>query len=202
MDLQAIIDALREWPPIVVYLLLFAGALIEYLVPPVPGDMFVVAGAVLVAAFGWHFVPVLVVVTAGAVLGAWLDFLIGKWLVRSGRIARLGERGQGAVGKIVDQMKRHGPAYLAINRFVPALRAFFFVAAGIAGLTTRQVVFWSALSALAWNSLLVGVGYALGGNLDAVETFFTRYSLIAWAIIAAVILFFAIRALIRRHKNP
>lgn len=202
MDLQAIIDALREWPPIVVYLLLFAGALIEYLVPPVPGDMFVVAGAVLVAAFGWHFVPVLVVVTAGAVLGAWLDFLIGKWLVRSGRIARLGERGQGAVGKIVDQMKRHGPAYLAINRFVPALRAFFFVAAGIAGLTTRQVVFWSALSALAWNSLLVGVGYALGGNLDAVETFFTRYSLIAWSIIAAVILFFAIRALIRRHKNP
>lgn len=202
MDLQAIIDALREWPPIVVYLLLFAGALIEYLVPPVPGDMFVVAGAVLVAAFGWHFVPVLVVVTAGAVLGAWLDFLIGKWLVRSGRIARMGERGQGAVGKIVDQMKRHGPAYLAINRFVPALRAFFFVAAGIAGLTTRQVVFWSALSALAWNSLLVGVGYALGGNLDAVETFFTRYSLIAWSIIAAVILFFAIRALIRRHKNP
>jgi membrane protein DedA with SNARE-associated domain len=201
MDLEAIIATLREWPPFIVYLLLFSGALIEYLLPPVPGDMFVVAGAVLVAAFGWHFLPVLAVVTAGAVLGAWLDFLIGKWLVRSGRVARLGERGQGAISRIVDQMKRHGPAYLAVNRFVPGLRAFFFVAAGIAGLTTGQVILWSTVSALAWNGLLVGVGYALGDNLDAVETFFTRYSIIAWSLIAAVTLFFTVRALIRRRKK-
>lgn len=200
MDLQSILDTLREWPPIVVYLLLFAGAFLEYIVPPVPGDMFVIAGAVLVAAFGWHFLPVLAVVTFGAVLGAWLDFLLGKWLVRSGRLAKFGDRSQRAISGIVDQMRRHGPAYLAINRFVPGLRAFFFVAAGIAGLTTGQVILWSAISALAWNAMLVGIGYALGDNLDAVETFFTQYSLIAWGVIAAVILFFVVRALIRRVR--
>lgn len=193
MDLQSILDALREWHPVVVYLLLFAGALIEYVVPPVPGDMFVVAGAVLVAAFGWHFLPVLAVVTGGAIVGAWLDFLLGKWLVRSGRVDRLHARGKGAIDAIVRQMKRRGAAYLAINRFVPGLRAFFFVAAGIAGLTTRQVILWSTVSALAWNALLVGVGFALGDNLEAVETFFTRYSLIAWGLIIALVVFFLAR---------
>ncbi len=169
MDLQSVLDTLREWPPFVVYLLLFAGAFLEYIVPPVPGDMFVMAGAVLVAAFGWHFLPVLAVVTLGAVLGAWLDFLLGKWLVRSGRLAKFGDRGQGAISGIVDQMRRRGPAYLAVNRFVPGLRAFFFVAAGIAGLTTGQVILWSTVSALAWNAMLVGIGYALGDNLEAIE---------------------------------
>ena len=201
MDLQAVIDALREWPAWVVYCLLFFGAFIEYIVPPVPGDMFVVAGAVLVSAFDWHFLPVLGVVTAGAVLGAWLDFLLGRWLVKTGRLARFGERGQRAIQGIVDQMKRHGPAYLAVNRFLPGIRAFFFVAAGIAGLKTHQVIVWSAVSAALWNTLLVGVGYALGANLDAVETFFVRYSIIAWSVIALVIVFFVVRAFWRKRKR-
>jgi len=202
VDLQSVLDTLREWPPVVVYLMLFAGAFLEYIVPPVPGDMFVIAGAVLVAAFGWHFLPVLAVVTFGAVLGAYLDFVFGKWLVRSGRLQKFGDRGQRAIGGIVTQMQRRGPAYLAINRFVPGLRAFFFVAAGIAGLTTGQVLLWSSVSALAWNALLVGVGYALGDNLEAVETFFTRYGLIAWGLIAAVVLFFVVRALVRKMRAP
>lgn len=201
MDLPGIIDALREWPAWVVYCLLFAGAFIEYLVPPVPGDMFVVAGAVLVSSFDWHFIPVLGVVTAGAVLGAWVDFLIGRWLVRTGRLGTFGERGQRAISGIVDQMKRHGPAYLAVNRFLPGIRAFFFVAAGIAGLTTGQVILWSALSAVAWNSLLVGVGYALGANLEAIETFLVRYSIIAWSVVSLVIVFFVVRAFWRKRKG-
>jgi membrane protein DedA with SNARE-associated domain len=201
LDLQSILDTLREWPPILVYLLLFLGALIEYIVPPVPGDMLVVAGAVLVAAFDWDFLPVLAVVTLGAVIGAWLDFLLGKWLVRTGRIARLNKHAHRAIDGIAQQMKRRGAAYLAVNRFVPGLRAFFFVAAGIAGLTTRQVILWSTVSALVWNTLLVGVGYALGDNLDAVETLFARYSLVAWGLIAAIIVFLAVRAWLRSRKR-
>jgi len=180
--------------------MLFAGAFLEYIFPPVPGDMFVIAGAVLVASFGWHFAPVLAVVTVGAVLGAYLDFLLGKWLVRSGRLAKFGPRPRAAIDGIVQQMRRRGPAYLAINRFVPGLRAFFFVAAGIAGLTTLDVVLWSGVSALAWNALLVAIGYALGDNLGAVETFFTQYSLIAWALIAAVAIGLFVRYLIRRRR--
>jgi membrane-associated protein len=201
MDLEAIIETLRAWPPVVVYLLLFASALIEYLVPPLPGDTFVIAGAVLVSAFGWHFVPVLVVVTAGATFGAWLDFKIGQWLVRTGRLEKFGATGQEAINGIVRQMQKHGPIYLAVNRFLPGIRAFFFVAAGIAGLKTHQVLLWSTVSALAWNSGLVALGYALGKNLDSLGAFLTNYSIVVWVLIGAVTVFFVGRIFWKRKKK-
>jgi len=103
MNLQAIVESLREWPPVLVYLILFFTAFVEYVVPPAPGDTFVVGGAVLVSAFGWGFVPVLLVVTAGAVCGAWLDFVLGRWLHRSKRLEKLGPKARAAVDGIVRQ---------------------------------------------------------------------------------------------------
>jgi membrane protein DedA with SNARE-associated domain len=187
MDLQAIVESLREWPPVLVYLILFLTAFIEYVVPPVPGDTFVVGGAVLVSAFGWGFLPVLLIVTAGAVFGAWLDFMLGRWLHRSERLEKLGPRGRAAVDGIVRQMKKHGPIYLAVNRFLPGIRAFFFVAAGLAGLRTSQVLLWSTVSALAWNAGLVGLGYALGSNLEMLETVLRDYSVAVWIVLGLVI---------------
>jgi membrane-associated protein len=201
MELDAIIESLRSWPPLVVFLLLFVGALIEYLVPPLPGDTFVLAGAVLVAAFGWHFVPVLVVVTAGATSGAWLDFKIGQWLVRTHRLDRFGAAGQEAIEGIVRQMRRHGPVYLAVNRFLPGIRAFFFVAAGVAGVKTHQVLLWSTVSALAWNAGLVALGYALGKNLDALVDFLTQYTIVVWVLVLAVTGFFVGRLVLKRRRS-
>ena len=64
-----------------------------------------------------------------------------------------------------------------------------------------QVLLWSTVSALAWNALLVGVGFALGDNLDAVETFFVRYSVIAWCVIGAIIAFVLARAWLRARRR-
>jgi membrane protein DedA with SNARE-associated domain len=201
MDLEGVIQTLASWPPIVVYLMLFASALIEYLVPPLPGDTFVVAGAVLVSAFGWHFVPVLLVVTAGATFGAWLDFKIGQWLVRTHRLDRFGATGRDAIDGIVRQMQKHGPVYLAVNRFLPGIRAFFFVAAGIAGLRTGQVILWSTVSALAWNTGLVALGYALGKNLDTLSSVLTQYSVIVWSVMGVLMLVFVGRFFWKRKKR-
>ncbi len=202
MDLESVLDLFRAWPPVWVYLLLFATAFIEYVIPPMPGDTFVIAGSVLVSAFGWHFLPVLLVVTAGSVFGAWVDFHVGRWLVRSGKLDKFGPTGRSAIDGIVGQMRKYGPIYLAVNRFVPGIRSFFFVAAGIAGLTTGQVVMWSALSALAWNAWLVGLGYVLGANLDALERFLADYSAVVWSITGVVTVFFFWRAFRNRKKPP
>ncbi len=190
MDLGAMIEELRALPDAVVLGVLFLGSFIEYVLPPVPGDTIVVAGAVLVAAFGWHWAPVLAVVTLGAIIGAAVDFAIGRWLVRSGRIARLGESSRATIDRIVVQMQRRGAVYLAVNRFLPGIRAFFFVAAGLAGLGLGRVLLWSSVSALAWNILLVAVGYAVGLHIEDLELFLSRFAIVGWSIIALVILVF------------
>jgi len=187
MDLREILEQIREWPAWITYAALFFGAYVEYVFPPFPGDTVVVAGAVLVTAFGWNLWPVLALVTAGAVLGALTDWAIGRWLFRTGRIERLRPSWREAIDGISRQFARRGAWYLAVNRFVPGIRAFFFIAAGIAGLRWRAVVFWSGLSALVWNALLLQVGFLLGDNIDEIETLVSRYTLVVWIVIAIVL---------------
>lgn len=145
------------------------------------------AGAVLVGVFGWPALPVLAAVTAGSVLGSAIDFAMGRWLVRSGRIARLSPRSRRAVERIAGTFRSTGAWYLAMNRFVPGVRALFFVAAGLAGLRWSSVLWWSTVSALAWNALLVGAGVTLGTNLDQLEQWFGRYNMAVGATVSILL---------------
>lgn len=202
MTLQSVIEHLREWPPWLVYALLFGASFIEYIVPPVPGDTLVVAGCVLVAAFDWSPLGVFAVITAGAILGAWCDFRVGKWLVKSGKLERMGDTSQRAIANIAERMRKHGAIYLAVNRFIPALRAFFFIAAGVAGLSTRSVLLWSTVSAMAWNALLIAIGYSLGKNVAAIEDLLANYAVVVWSILGAIVLVLLVRWIVRRRRRP
>jgi membrane protein DedA with SNARE-associated domain len=166
---------------------LFVASFAEYVVPPVPGDMLVVVGVVLVTSFGWSPLPVFATVMAGAVLGAMVDFALGRWLVRRGSLARRGERTRAAVAMLTERFERHGPWILALNRFFPGIRGAFFVAAGVAGLGVVPVALWAAVGALLWNLLLVGAGVALGHNLDALDAWMTRYTLWAWVVVGVIV---------------
>lgn len=157
-------------------------AALEYVFPPFPGDTVVLAGAVLATAGGWSLWPVLLACTAGSLLGAWLDFRIGVAAAKHRDAGRLGTRLSQSPGldRILAGYRRWGPAFLALNRFMPGIRALFFVAAGMARMPTRAVLTWAAASALAWNALLLALGAALGANLDRLEALARGYALALW----------------------
>ncbi|MEQ1572045.1 MAG: hypothetical protein ABMA64_40835, partial [Myxococcota bacterium] len=48
MDLASWVEHTAGWPPALVYAALFAGAFVEYVFPPFPGDTVVLVGAGLV----------------------------------------------------------------------------------------------------------------------------------------------------------
>lgn len=158
--------------------------------------------AVLVSAFGWSPVPVVLVITLGGVIGSWIDFRIGLWLIKTNKLDRFGESGRKSIDKLVAQMHKRGAAYLVLNRFLPGVRAFFFVAAGIAGLSLGSVLLWSAVSALLWNIGLVALGYAVGSNLDELTRLLSTYGLVAWIVIGAIAAFFIGRAIYRKLRTP
>ncbi len=187
MQLQAFLDTLSGLDPLVVYGALLLGALVEYVVPPFPGDTVVVAGAALVGALGWPVLPVLGAVTAGAVIGASIDLWVGRLVARSGRLEALSKGKKAAVDDLVGRFERYGAGYLALNRFVPGIRALFFVAAGVAGLRTVPVLAWAMVSALAWNGLLIGLGLWLGSNVELLATIVERYTAVVGAVVLGVV---------------
>jgi len=182
-----------------VLLILAGAAAIEYVFPLFPGDSITLLAGVLVGAYQWNFVIVFLSVLSGSVLGSWVAFAIGqRWQKR--RQAEEGESGR--LGLLVGKFRRHGSWYLVLNRFMPGIRPLFFVAAGLAGMSTRRVLLLSAVSAALWNAALMVAGIAVGHNIDQLEGWFRTYSTIAWIAIVVVVMVVVVRQLWRRMKRP
>lgn len=204
---EAWLAALAELPQGWGLLVLALSAMIEYLFPPFPGDGITVLGAVLIDAAGWSLWGVLSAVTAGSVVGGMLTYEVGRLVARGQRDSWIGRRlSAPAIQTRVDQVcayfNRYGAATIAVNRFVPGLRAVVFVTAGLAGLERWRVLVWAIVSAAIWNGALVGAGALVGHNLDALLGLLRRYTATASWVLAALVLVVLVRWVwIRRRQR-
>lgn len=203
--MEDLLDSIGGHEGPLAYLLLFVSAALEYVFPPFPGDTVTLFGAFLVAARGWSGPAVLAVVTVGSLAGAAVDYLVGVGLAREPRgtnaLSRFWARALGRIAPLVERLRRRGAWYIVVNRFLPGVRAFFFVAAGMARLPLRAVLFYAALSALAWNLLILGAGYGLGASWERLRAAGETYTTVLYAMMAVATIALLARWLSRRRRG-
>jgi len=186
------------------YVVLGGAAALEYVVPPLPGDTITLFGTVLAGTAGYSLALVYLTMTLGSIAGSLLPWALGLWLGHREERWPGFLRGEGtrrAIHNVIDRFERHGGAYLAVNRFLPALRAVFFLAAGMSELPLLKVVLFGGLSAAVWNALILGVGYSVGHNwerLRGLSESYTLLSLLAVGLLAAAL---GIRWIIRHRAR-
>lgn len=199
------LEFVREQPIWIGLLALGVCSLLEYVFPPFPGDTITVVGAVLVPTAGWPWWGVLLAVVLGGVVGAGGTWALGDWLVsepeKTGWAHRFIARPRVAskIKKINTQFEKHGAIYLILNRFIPAFRSFFFVAAGMAGLRLDKVLLFAGISALFWNLALMLVGWTLGNNLGDLLAVVQTYTEVVLGLICVVIIVVLLRG--RRSED-
>ncbi len=170
--------------------LLALASLVEYVFPPFPGDTIVLVGAALAVRGQVSVAAVFAVCTAGSAAGAVADYLAGGWL--GGRLARPSAARwrrllpPDRLARVEGQYRRYGPWLILANRFVPAARALFFVFAGMSELGLMKTVALGAVSAMAWNGLIVGAGYALGANLPRLDAWLKAFDRTSLEVVGAV----------------
>ncbi len=178
---------------------LCGAALLEYIFPPFPGDILTVFGGVLVSAYDWSFALVFLTVTTGSVLGGFVAFALGRrWHQR--RAPDLAER-ETRLAHLVKRFGKHGSLYLLLNRFLPGIRPLFFVAAGLAGMSTGRVLVLSTISAAVWNALLIFAGMSVGHNLARIEDWLKTYSLVVWGLLLIGALLMIAKKVMRRKRD-
>ena len=200
----ALSDALSRASPLAPFIL-FGATLVEYVFPPFPGDFVVVLGAWWAVQGHLSWPAAFAAVSAGALLGAWIDWQVGAWIgARLERRAALptvvhriltAER----IARFEESYRRWGGLLIAANRFLPGVRAFLFVAAGAARVPLGKVLLLGALSAVAWNALLLGAGALLARNLDELVALFDRYTQVVSTVLAAVLVAAAASWALRRR---
>ncbi len=192
--------------PIWVYIVIFLAAYIENLFPPSPSDVVVVFGGALAAVGHGKFPLSLLAATAGSTLGFLTMYAVGKWFGR--RIIeahRLKFIPLDNIHVVEAWFAKYGYWIIVANRFLAGTRAIVSFFAGISELRLGLTTLLSCLSSLAWYSILIYAGYALGHHWEKMLLYLTTYSQIITGIIILIVVALVARYFIirggKREKN-
>jgi membrane protein DedA with SNARE-associated domain len=146
---------------------------------------------------------VYVVLVLGAVVGGQAMWALGRRIGAGRERPRFlrGPRASKALTDIALHFDRHGTLFLVVHRFIPALRAFVFVGAGMSGLSFWRVLVFGGLSAVLWNGALFGVAWLVASSWDRLERYLSIYSWVVLALLVVVAIVFFVRRRARRTER-
>ncbi len=109
---------------------------------------------------------VVVFATAGALIGAFINYYLAVWLGRpivykfaNSRIGHMCLIDEAKVQNAEKYFDKHGAVSTFIGRLVPAVRQLISIPAGLARMGLGRFVLYTSLGAGVWNAILAALGY-------------------------------------------
>jgi membrane protein DedA with SNARE-associated domain len=147
----------------------------------------------------------------GVVLAGLLGTMVGSWIAygigRGGRL-ELFERhgaklhmGSAQIERGDQWFQRHGEMAVLVGRFIPVVRAFVSLPAGVAKMPLGRFTLFSLLGSLPWVIGLAIAGHALGGDWTSVRKGFEYVDYVVLALLVAGIVYALVRRR-RARRNP
>jgi membrane-associated protein len=172
------------------------------LFPILPGDSLLFAIGLFISTgdFSMNLVVALLVLSVAAFAGNVVGYEIGRALGRP-----LYERdGRFLKKKYFDQshefFEKHGAKALVIGRFVPIVRTFITVVAGVSRMERRHFFVWSGVGAVLWVWVITLLGYFLGNSFPALKD---HLELAIMAIVAVSVIPMVVEVIrVRRGRSP
>jgi membrane protein DedA with SNARE-associated domain len=179
--------------PITGYAVLASATFLEYLIPILPSELIPTLLAIVNAAAERPVVPLILAGAVGSTLGGMLDYAVGRYMVSTVHdtwLHRLFRRPAVVhwVETLSARFERHGTWFILLNRFLPPIRQVLFVVAGTSKLPVGRVTAAAFTSALLWMLAVVGLGAALGFQLEHALVWFNRYMMFMTALVSLFVL--------------
>jgi membrane protein DedA with SNARE-associated domain len=173
-SMMAFLQSLQGFPA---YALLFALLFSCGIGAPMNEDILLLAAAALTLKGVMEPVPLMIVSWFGLVLG---DALVFHWghrfgarMLRHRYFARVVPEAR--LASLQDTMRRYGPGYIFVVRFMPGIRTPLFFAAGSLKMPYRHLFIYDGAAALVELPLLVyGVRY-VGGRWEEILALMQRF---------------------------
>jgi membrane-associated protein len=178
--LSAIIQQYGLWT----YVILFAVIFIEtgfVVMPFLPGDSLLFAAGTFAALKAFKVGWLILVLAAAAIIGDTVNYWVGHFLgpkVFNKEKARFFKKEH--LDRTHAFFEKYGGKTIIIARFVPIVRSFAPLVAGIGRMSYGKFIAFNVIGGVGWVVLLVGAGYFFG-NIPIVRK---NFSLAILAIIA------------------
>ena len=183
------------------YVGVFLLMLLENIFPPIPSELIMPLAGFVAARGDLNFIAVILVGTAGSVVGALPWYYAGAKLGEA-RMKRFAERwghwltlSPEDVDKASEWFDRHGKGAVFFGRLIPAVRTLISVPAGIAGMSMTKFLIYSTLGSLIWTALLALAGYLLESQYEKVSEYMNP---ISTGVVVLMVLYYLYRLIRQR----
>ena len=177
---------------------------LESMVAPVPSE-----AVMPFAGFLWFegsMTPIWIVVasTAGSIIGSLISYFIGAYLgkpfvKRFGKYLLLNEHHLETTEKF---FRKYGEKTIFISRFVPVVRHFISIPAGVGRMHLSKFIIYTTLGAGIWNTFLAYIGFELGNNWNEIRTYSEVLDIIIVLAIIGAIIYFVKKQIQQKKLNP
>jgi membrane protein DedA with SNARE-associated domain len=184
------------------YLVIFFGVMLESVGVPLPGETILIAAGFLVHKGILDPGDAI----ASGILGTIVGNQIGYWVgLKGGRpfVLRWGRY----VGITTERLVRverffahHGGKAVFLARFVPGLRAFGALVAGISLMHWRVFFFYNVLAGAVWATASILVGYLFSGSLDLVGEWMGSVTVLLVVLLVLTLVFYLAYRWVANHR--
>ncbi|MFI6761511.1 DedA family protein [Micromonospora sp. NPDC050417] len=177
---------------------------LENLVPPVPSEVVLALAGYLAGEGRGNVVVMWVAATAGSVLGALALYWVGAALGEA-RLKRWLDRVPLVDAEDLERadrwFARYGNWAVLLGRMVPVVRSLVSVPAGADRMPLGRFLALTTLGSGIWNSLFVGLGFALGSRWQQIDRYSTWFDLALLVGFVLVVSTWVAKRL-RRRRQP
>ncbi|MFI7489231.1 DedA family protein [Micromonospora echinaurantiaca] len=177
---------------------------LESIIPPIPSEIVLAMAGYLAGEGRFNVVLVVLAATAGSLLGAlvlyWLGAVVGedrlkRWLDRL-PLVDLDD-----LEKADRWFERRGRWAVFFGRMVPVVRSLVSIPAGANRMPLTEFAVLTTLGSGIWNSLFVGLGFALGSRWQQVEKYSNWFDYGIIAVFVVMIAWWVVKKTRRRRSR-
>lgn len=180
------------------------GMLLESACIPIPSEIILPLGGLMVADGRINLWLANLAVAIGSLTGSTLAYIVGYYggrpfILKYGKYFFVSEE---HFHKAENTFNKYGSAAVFFGRLLPVIRTFISLPAGIARMNFRKFITYSLIGMLPWNFILIFLGFKLGSNYETVvRPIFKKFENVVLIAIVLVILFFIFKAVFNRKKK-
>lgn len=157
---------------------------------PIPSEVLLVVGGALAATGRFDTWVVFVLGTLAQVIGGLIGYLIGRYggeplLERYGKYVLISKRD---LRRTHEAFEKYGALLAMMGRCVPVIRGLIAYPAGIAEMNFTKFLIFTTIGSAIWTAIFVYLGYVAGNNLDAINSWVHKFTIVVVVAIVAWIL--------------
>lgn len=205
--IEAILETIGSWIVNGIYFSGYFGVFffmaLESACLPVPSEVIMPFAGYLAWKGDFSFWPVVLLGTAGNLVGSIAAYEIGRrggrpFIQKYGKYIFLSRHDLDIADK---WFGKYGNASIFFSRLLPVVRTFISLPAGIAGMPFGKFCFYTAAGSLPWSILLTWAGMALGRNWANLRSCLHGLDWAIIGIIAAAVAFWLFLKIRNRNNN-